>query len=445
MESQPFGYVVKKYENIDASVYDYKASGLVELNDNAFVCFYDVNDNFISYQYQGYGTEVERTKSGLYLPSNCRIIRVSGKTTIEPSLFSYAEIQVETAVNEETPLKVLHVSRVNSSVTAKFFDEVTGITVSENVPVLTLDFISMQYFLGNFYKAFQNMIENYKKVSLKMNLSIVDVFNLDFFRLKYLKQTGRFYYLNSVQHTTGKQALVEAIEIKEFPQNQPPSQLSGYSFEMNHESTRALTESNLTTGFEDPELDDPLKVKIISGFNSNILLKQGGVEITSETEINFEDLALTAVEVLGGLEAYSESWVFAVADAGSGSFGTVTAVLTASVRELINQPPVARAGNDQTEEQLPPEFPYEIYFTLNGSASYDYTGDIISYFWEIVSKPANSDVVLGSQNASTPTASLEVSNNDDNVGEYVLRLTVTDEFGATDTDEMTVTVNMYHP
>jgi hypothetical protein len=92
----------------------------------------------------------------------------------------------------------------------------TGITVSTNVPFLNLKNMSMQYFLSNYYPAFQSLMDNYKKRKFMFNLSPIDIYNLDFFKLKFLKQTGRFYYMNRVQYTPGKQASVELIEIKEL-------------------------------------------------------------------------------------------------------------------------------------------------------------------------------------------------------------------------------------
>jgi len=435
---------VYTFNNIDPINKTYKATGSVNFTGSAFVCFYDINDTFISYYIQGYNSLNEYEKSGLYIPTNCTTIRVSGYDTQIPKLYEYETAEYITAVNEETPLKIMHVNRLDKPVTAYFYNEVTGVTASTNVPYLNLDFISMQYFLGNFYKAFQNMIENYKKVSLKVNLSTIDIFNLDFFRLKFLKQTGRFYYLNSVQHTAGKISSVEAIEIKEFPTNQPPSQIGSFSFNMGHGSSRTVTLANLSTGYEDPELDIPLKIKIISGFNADILLKQNGVTINAETEINASALALTAVEVLGGLDAYSKSWVFAIADAGSGSYGLLTGTLTANVLETVNQPPVANAGTDQNIVlPLPEVYNLDIFVSLNGSASYDYTGEIVSYVWSIISSPAGSIVDL-IQSFSSPFASLEGENIEENLGNYTLRLTVTDEFGLTDTDDVQVNVSRIH-
>jgi hypothetical protein len=353
--------------------------------------------------------------------------------------------------NKETPIKTMRIKRIDTSVNVKLFSEVTPINVTEDVPFLSLENMSMTYFLGNYYKAFQSLINDFREVEFSLNLTLVDIFNLDFFRLKYMKQTGRFYYLNSVTHTPEKLSKAVMIEIAKFPVNQPPSQVGSYSFSMSHDSTRTVTAANLLNGYFDPELDPALKIKFLSGFNSNLILRQAGVDITSETEILFEDLDLKIFDALGGLDAYSESWTFTIADAGSGQYSSEIGTLTANVIELVNQPPNANAGNDQTKGLYPEEFQdYPVYFNVTGAASYDYTGDIVSFVWSIQSQPslnggAIPETVLTS-NINSPNATLEVPNDPDYVGTYVLKLVVTDEYGATDEDtvNLVVTIGDYY-
>ncbi|WP_207512471.1 PKD domain-containing protein [Longitalea luteola] len=91
-----------------------------------------------------------------------------------------------------------------------------------------------------------------------------------------------------------------------------------------------------------------------------------------------------------------------------------------------NQPPVAIPGND-ISAQLPIAS-----ISLNGSASYDPDGKIISYKWTKVSGPATFTLVT--PNAATTELRNVVA------GTYVFRLAVTDDKGATDTETVTVTV-----
>lgn len=93
--------------------------------------------------------------------------------------------------------------------------------------------------------------------------------------------------------------------------------------------------------------------------------------------------------------------------------------------EIVNQAPTANAGPDRVVN-LP-----SAGIVLNGSAT-DNDGTVVSYAWTKVSGPT---ITQGNQN----TASLSLS--DLVAGNYVFRLEVTDDDGATDTDEARVRVN----
>jgi len=92
-----------------------------------------------------------------------------------------------------------------------------------------------------------------------------------------------------------------------------------------------------------------------------------------------------------------------------------------------NQPPVANAGSDITIT-LPTN-----YVTLNGSASKDPDGSIVTWAWTKVAGPSQFSIG-NAGSASTPVTGL-------GAGVYVFRLTVTDDKGATASDDVTVTVN----
>ena len=93
-----------------------------------------------------------------------------------------------------------------------------------------------------------------------------------------------------------------------------------------------------------------------------------------------------------------------------------------------NQAPVANAGNNLTITAPVNSA------GLNGSGSFDLDGTIASYSWSQVSGP--STAILLNKGTATPTATGLV------VGTYTFELTVTDNDGATSTDDITVTVNV---
>jgi hypothetical protein len=115
---------------------------------------------------------------------------------------------------------------------------------------------------------------------------------------------------------------------------------------------------------------------------------------------------------------------------GKGTAGTPLTISFSFVNQSTpapNQHPVANAGGNQTIT-LPISS-----ITLNGSASSDPDGTIVSFNWTQQSGP--STAVLATPNTAITTASgLQA-------GTYVFRLTVTDNQGATAFADATITVN----
>nr|WP_308463752.1 PKD domain-containing protein [Chitinophaga nivalis] len=105
---------------------------------------------------------------------------------------------------------------------------------------------------------------------------------------------------------------------------------------------------------------------------------------------------------------------------------TARVTVTVNPPDPGNQPPIANAGNDVTVE-LPVSS-----VTLDGTASYDPDGTIVSYAWTKVSGPGK--VTINNAFTATATVSGLVS------GTYTFQLQVTDNKGATAQASVTVTV-----
>ncbi|NII27411.1 hypothetical protein HB364_20140 [Pseudoflavitalea sp. X16] len=100
--------------------------------------------------------------------------------------------------------------------------------------------------------------------------------------------------------------------------------------------------------------------------------------------------------------------------------------VTVTVSDVANKPPVANAGSDVVIS-----LPVNV-TVLNGSASQDTDGTIISYTWTKVSGP--SQYTLNTPDAISPVLSNLVE------GVYVFRLQVKDSKGSTAQDDVTITV-----
>jgi len=113
---------------------------------------------------------------------------------------------------------------------------------------------------------------------------------------------------------------------------------------------------------------------------------------------------------------------------GTNSDSAEVTVLVRDVPPPANQPPVADAGEDITVVDSDDSGDEQV--TLDGSGSQDPDGTIVSYVWT----EGGQQIATG----VTPTVTLPV-------GVHTITLTVTDDDGATDTDEVVVTVQAFVP
>ncbi len=95
---------------------------------------------------------------------------------------------------------------------------------------------------------------------------------------------------------------------------------------------------------------------------------------------------------------------------------------------VTNTDPRADAGPDQTVQTGDT-------VQLNASASSDPDGDPLSYTWSFISEPTGSTAALSNQTIANPTFVADI------VAEYVLKLIVTDDYGGSDTDHVTITAH----
>ncbi len=92
----------------------------------------------------------------------------------------------------------------------------------------------------------------------------------------------------------------------------------------------------------------------------------------------------------------------------------------------FNAPPVAAAGDDQSILLIGSTV------QLDGGESYDDDGDPITFAWEIITRPADSQAALSDAASPTPTFVADVH------GDYVIELTVSDPWDPSSPDQMTV-------
>jgi hypothetical protein len=139
----------------------------------------------------------------------------------------------------------------------------------------------------------------------------------------------------------------------------------------------------------------------------------------------------TATPAVFGLQTGSYVFELTVTDNRGATAKDQVTVIVNPKPVQPNQLPIANAGNNLTITAPASSI------ALNGTSSFDPDGSLTGYGWAQVSGP--STAVIANGKTATPTVSGLV------VGQYVFELTVTDNSGATDKDQVTVTVNPLVP
>ncbi|HYF33159.1 MAG TPA: PKD domain-containing protein [Chitinophagaceae bacterium] len=153
-------------------------------------------------------------------------------------------------------------------------------------------------------------------------------------------------------------------------------------------------------------------------------------KISGPSQYNISNSGNASTSVTN-LAAGTYSFRLVVTDNNGATDDDTVVITVAPAPPPPNMPPTANAGGDQSI-QLPVNN-----VMLNGSASSDADGTIITYAWTKVAGPAQYNIVSAGS----------VSTTVDNLvaGTYSFRLQVTDNNGASDADTVTVTVTPAPP
>ena len=427
-----------KYAKKNIASYEYHEDIIVPLYDGSLIID---NEN----------AEPEKSlfKSPYTIPTNK--IRLQSEPLYYHPVWEEVEEDGLTIIKvKESPIKTFRIKRLNSSMTVYYFNNSNGTSTStytDTLPFLSLENMSMQYFLNVYYKAFEFAISSYKEVDATFYMNLLDVNYLDLFKLKYLKQTGKYYYLNKLQHNVGGEVSKGTlIEINEFSYNLPVQSLGSFTLNMTYSNTVNFSLNYLTTYTDpvylDPENDSPFKVKFNTGSTAAVKLYQAGVEITAGQEILVADWDVTIEDMSTTTSAHGQSFDFQIADEGSKTYGDEVGTFNVNVYAYVNQAPVANAGQNQTV-MIDTTSEFSSLVGLSGSDSYDNTGIITGYLWEIIDKPFNSGAVINS--VVDVNTTMNVPNETTSIGTYTIQLGVVDEFGLTDTDTIQISIQEEQP
>lgn len=121
------------------------------------------------------------------------------------------EATVEPKKHANTFYKIKY---VNGSLTYRLFDVGSNESFTGSIPILSYEDVSYQYYLDNYYTRFNWLLDSYKEIEVELNLTPIDLTTVDFFKLVFLKKTGRYYLLDSIR--TGTTTSAKLIEISRF-------------------------------------------------------------------------------------------------------------------------------------------------------------------------------------------------------------------------------------
>jgi poly(3-hydroxybutyrate) depolymerase len=162
-----------------------------------------------------------------------------------------------------------------------------------------------------------------------------------------------------------------------------------------------------------------------TGTLSSLIISNANDVINNNTLHASFPVTVTRLHAVGELPS-----IRVVADGAVDTFSTAAEIYDFLYQELtgtaVNEPPVAGAGIDQSIT-LPASS-----VTLAGTAT-DPDGSVFSTTWTFISGPASPSITNASSLTSTVTGLTTA-------GQYILRLTVTDDEGSTHTDDITITV-----
>lgn len=219
------GYVVKKYRVSDflRGVVGY-ASGAMENFLDPVSLSLDAEGVIRSY---GTASEINRWERSnqLYIKIgqrpvidyfNIEYVYLLGTTDFEPFIFYSESTERNTAENSGVDASLMSLKKVQKAIAVRKFDSGVYTSFAGFVPELSLDNISMQYAIDKNYGSFVNLMNDFKSLMLEVNLSTNDIYNLNFFRLKYFKSLGKYYYLNSVTNRKGGDSEIEVLEVRKF-------------------------------------------------------------------------------------------------------------------------------------------------------------------------------------------------------------------------------------
>jgi hypothetical protein len=181
-------------------------------------------------------------------------------------------------------LRIFKINSSNENVKYKFnHDAISTLTFVGTHPVLSFSPLYYQGEINNYYLEVQSMFNRFKSYTLMMNLSLIDIVNIDFHKLKYIKQLGQYFYLNKISSfKNNKSTKVQLIQIGDLVVD--PVAMTGTSY------GSSTTEGTL----------EVLDSSSMEGISYGSSTDYAGLTVTSGTGVNSFDTSKVGESSSGG-------------------------------------------------------------------------------------------------------------------------------------------------
>lgn len=126
--------------------------------------------------------------------------------------------EIETITPVSDGLRMFNIELITGSFQYRYeLNITTPIVWVGTFPKLSFVNCDYSYEVANYYNGISSMLNDYKKLNVWCNLSVLDNYELDFFKLKYFEQLGQTFYLNKVSSfRKGKMTKVEIVQVNEY-------------------------------------------------------------------------------------------------------------------------------------------------------------------------------------------------------------------------------------
>lgn len=388
------------------------------------------------------------TKANLYRnPSTGSLIRVSGEPVYSVPIWEFDEDGVTVLNLTEGTNRFFKIEYKDVTYAARFFTAANSTAIDGPAPFLSHLNAGYQYYLNLYYPALKRLLSAPVKRTDIFNLTLIDILNLDFFKLKYIKQLGGYFYLNKVSNfRPGLPTKCEIVKAQGLTFNSPPTILGIRNRTITHGGTGSITLDDFVLTnppYYDPEFDPPEQIKITSFGTTQVKLYYGGAPITSETIIPVSNISALEIRDNGLTDPqHSASFSFKIQSENNPAFSNVEGTLAVLVLAFVNSPPTADAGADRILEYFYfPDGDGQASIVLNGSNSGDPDGQSLTYLWTLDS-PANAGTFMtltpNITNPAYPTLAVDDPLGVNSGVPVVVRLRVTDPGGLWDEDTATI-------